>query len=60
MRRGEVHTSQHVAKNNRIANNIVDFHQDLRGLFKQKLALLSNINSKQQAAGVEGWRILLR
>jgi hypothetical protein len=42
MRWGEIHTSQHVAKNNHIAGDVVYFHSDLRGLFKQKWALLSN------------------
>src|SRR5216683_5632101 len=47
--RGEIHTSQHVGKNNRIARDVVYFHDDSPsvGSFKQKLELLSNNKLKK-------------
>ncbi len=49
MSRGEIRTSQHVGKNNRISNDVVYFHGDsLSGyskrvqLFNQKFDVLSN------------------
>src|ERR1700730_2481445 len=46
---GGKHASEHVEENNQIASDIVNFHEDSVGLFKQKLELLSNymLNSKR-------------
>jgi hypothetical protein len=39
---GEKHTSQYVEQNNEITSEIIGFHNDPRGLFKQKSELLPN------------------
>src|ERR1700683_2574977 len=48
MSRGEIHTTQHVRTNNRIAYEIVNFHDGAPvGVFNQKSEFLSNCKVKR-------------
>src|ERR1700722_7031925 len=50
---GEIHTCQHVEQNNRIADDIVCFHDGSAGSFKQKSGWLSNNKLRHQSCACD-------